>query len=225
MIRTYYRQPYLYTRPQPRQRYQPRYEVQVSPRWVDQFVHDIQTPPIAEQPANPTPPASAGKVTPWQPAIAVGETPTQFILQIELPGVPASDINLEATQATLRIYGERRRPETTGHGRFSVGNAARTEFRYGPFARTLQFSVAIDPHGITSDRQAGIVTLNIPKLAAQPPKTVKVAITSAPPTTEKPAPPAANLDPAPVADVPPAVIALPGPKTPEIEDDPWVASA
>ncbi|WP_448570190.1 Hsp20/alpha crystallin family protein [Trichothermofontia sp.] len=217
MIRTYYRQPYPYTRPQPRQRYQPRYEVQVSPRWVDQFGRDIQTPPLAEQPAQPSSPTSAAAVTAWQPAIAVTETPTQFTLQIELPGVPGADINLEATQTTLRIYGERRRPETAGQGR--------SEFRYGPFARTLQFGVAIDPHGITSDRQAGIVTLQIPKLAAQPPKTVKVAIASAPPAREELAPSAANPDPAPVADAPPAVIALPGPKTPEIEADPWAASA
>jgi|GEM_PF-2949517 len=221
MIRTYYRQPYPYTRPQPRQRlhqfYQPRYDVQVSPRWVDQFVRDIQTPPIAEQPAQPSAPAPEGEVTAWQPAIAVGETPTQFILQIELPGVPAADINLEATQTTLRIYGERRRPDTTGPGQ--------SEFRYGPFARTLQFAVAIDPHGITSDRQTGIVTLNIPKLAAQQPKTVKVTIASAPPVTEEPASSGTNPDSAPMAEVPPAVIPLPGPKTPEIEEDPWVASA
>lgn len=218
MIRTYYRQPYPYTRYQPRRSYQPRYEVQVSPRWVDQFMRDLQTPLTAEpQPAPLTSAAKIEQTAEWQPAIAVGETPTQFTIQIELPGVPAADINLEATQETLRIYGERRCPETTGHGH--------SEFRYGPFARTLQFGVAIDPHGITSDRQAGIVTLTVPKLAAQQPKTVKVTIAPPTPTIAQadPAPTAAG--PAPVAETPPTVIHLPGPQTPELEEDPWVASA
>ncbi|WP_448564235.1 Hsp20/alpha crystallin family protein [Trichothermofontia sp.] len=223
MIRTYYRQPYPYARYQPHQRYQLRYDAQVAPRWVDQFVRDVQMPPIAElQPTQPTPEV---KTTQWQPPIAVIETPTQFILQIELPGVPAADINLEATQATLRIYGERRRPETAGQGQFPVGNAARSEFRYGPFARTLQFSVAIDPHGITSDRQAGIVTLQIPKLAAQQPETVKVAIAAPAPaiTHTKPAPAAG--EPVAVAEPPTTVIPLPSPQTPDLGEDPWAASA
>lgn len=243
MIRTYYRQPY-YRQPYPNTRYQQAdIVVPVAPPGVDQWVHERQTANSDTQPASSDAAPEEVPSRGWQPAIAVSETPTQFTLQIELPGVPAADINLEATQQTLRIYGERHRPATTGH--------SRSEFRYGPFARTLQFGVAIDPHGITSDRQAGIVTLTIPKLAAQQPKTVKVTV-----ATPTPAPAIAPVESTPAATTPivaattqgnvaperaepsnpaaapiaatetsPTVIHLPGPQNPDLEEDPWLASA
>ncbi|UZQ55807.1 Hsp20/alpha crystallin family protein [Trichothermofontia sichuanensis B231] len=220
MIHTYYRQPYPYARYELRRSYQPYYAVEILPQGVEQLGHDRQAPAVVDLQTTPWTSESHSEepIPVWQPPIAVAETPTQFTLQIELPGVPAADINLEATQQTLRIYGERRRPATTGHGR--------SEFHYGPFARTVQFGVAIDPHGITSDRQAGIITLTIPKAAAQQPQTVKVTVATPTPTITaqaEAAPGAAGA--APVAETVPTVIHLPSHQTSDPEEDPWVASA
>lgn len=69
------------------------------------------------------------------------------------------------------ISGRRRAPEP------SPGTSVTSELRYGPFERIVALPVAIEPDHIQADLSHGILTLTLPKYAAQRPPVVKVQIT------------------------------------------------
>jgi HSP20 family protein len=94
----------------------------------------------------------------WAPLADVYETPDNFVVVLELPGVARDDMELGVADNILTVKGQRRmsgaRPDS-----FS-----RMERSYGLFARSFRFTDSIDTDRMTADFRDGILKVQLPKL-------------------------------------------------------------
>ena len=104
------------------------------------------------------------------------ESEDALTLHVQLPGVNADNIDVQASREVVAISGERSAPE------LSEGDKLRrNEFRYGSFRRVVSLPVAIDPQDVTADYEAGILVLTLPKAEDERNKVVKVSVAGAKP--------------------------------------------
>lgn len=112
--------------------------------------------------------------TTWTPAVSLVESAEALTLHVQLPGISAENIDIQASREVVAISGDRTSPE------LSEGNRLRrNEFRYGSFRRIVSLPVAIDPNKVTADYEAGILMLTLPKAEDERNKVVKVSLASA----------------------------------------------
>ena len=96
----------------------------------------------------------------WQPALDVSETAEAYLIQLEVPGVGAGDIDVDLANNILTIVGEKRRPYEANSTRMY-----RIERGYGPFERKVQLPEDIDPDAVEATLEKGVLTLRIAKRA------------------------------------------------------------
>ena len=137
-------------------------------------------------------------VTTWTPAAALVEDEAALTLYVQLPGVSAEDIDIQASREVVAISGDRKAP-TLAEGE----TLRRNEFRYGSFRRMMSLPVAIDPKGVSAEYEAGVLTVTLPKAEDERNKVVKVSVAGAQPAaiaqapeaqTEAASPEAGNAD-------------------------------
>jgi HSP20 family protein len=107
----------------------------------------------------------------WAPAVELKETDTNVILQAQIPGVEAKDLDIQVSQDAVSIAGEYRREKKTEEKGFF-----RSEFAYGQFQRIVPLPVRIDNESIVSEFKNGILTLTLAKMAGTAQKVVKVDV-------------------------------------------------
>ncbi len=109
--------------------------------------------------------------TTWTPAVTLVESKEALMLHVQLPGVDADNIDIQASREVVAISGDRT-PTKLSEGT----QLRRNEFRYGAFRRVVSLPVAIDPNGVTADYTAGILVLTLPKAEDERNKVVKVSV-------------------------------------------------
>lgn len=109
--------------------------------------------------------------TAWTPAVTLIEREDALLLQVQLPGVSADNIDVQASREVVAISGDRT-PLALTEGE----KLRRNEFRYGPFRRVVSLPVAIDPQAVSAAYEAGILLLTLPKAEDERNKVVKVTI-------------------------------------------------
>ena len=83
------------------------------------------------------------------------------MLEIELPGIKPSDVEVTAENGVLTIRGEKQSTSTEGNeGRYHV-----VERTYGSFTRSFQLPSAVDERSIEADFEDGLLSVHIPKAA------------------------------------------------------------
>lgn len=102
----------------------------------------------------PTVSAHAGA---WQPPTDIREDGEAYHLDLELPAVPAEDVQIELRDGVLRVAGERPAPATEG------GRAFRREQRYGKFERRFRLPEDADADGVSASAKNGIVSVVVRK--------------------------------------------------------------
>lgn len=117
--------------------------------------------------------------TTWTPAVSLLESEAALTLHVQLPGVDADGIDIQASREVVAISGDRTAPELAEGTKLR-----RNEFRYGAFRRVVSLPVAIDPKNVTADYEAGLLVLTLPKAEDERNKVVKVSVAGA---SEKPA--------------------------------------
>ncbi len=117
--------------------------------------------------------------TTWTPAVKIAESESALTLSVQIPGVKADDIDIQASREVVAISGHRMVNDLA-----EGTQLRRNEFRYGAFRRVVSLPVAIDPKQVTADYEAGILVLTLPKAEDERNKVVKVSIAGA---AEKPA--------------------------------------
>jgi len=93
----------------------------------------------------------------WNPPVDVREDPEAFVLEMDLPGVKAEDLQVVVEGRTLSIEGRRQLAQC---------NSATThlcERPDGRFSRAFEFEGNIDNDKIESRWQDGVLTVTIPK--------------------------------------------------------------
>ena len=96
----------------------------------------------------------------WQPRMDMYTTEAGAVIQAELPGIPAQDIQLEVEGRELRLCGICRPARETGV--YQV-----MECSHGPFCRTLLLPEGLDGSKVQASLRDGLLTITVPKAEAQ----------------------------------------------------------
>ncbi|WP_017325844.1 Hsp20/alpha crystallin family protein [Synechococcus sp. PCC 7336] len=107
----------------------------------------------------------------FAPSAELEETDEAYTLKLEVPGLEAKDINIEVTEDSVSVSGERK-SETKSE----QGGITRTEFQYGSFRRVVPLPGRIDNNTVKADYKDGILSLNLPKLGGNGNGAVKVSL-------------------------------------------------
>ncbi|MEZ6094569.1 MAG: Hsp20/alpha crystallin family protein [Pirellulaceae bacterium] len=112
--------------------------------------------------------SESASLSEFQPMTDIVENEKGFELTLELPGLPADNINVEYHEDVLTISGERK-SETES----TENKVHRRERRYGKFTRSFRIA-GIDGDKISADYADGILKLVAPKLEAVKPRKVEI---------------------------------------------------
>ncbi len=105
----------------------------------------------------------------FNPRMDVTENDANYIIQVELPGVPKSDVNVSVNDELLMtISGEKKRNEQS--------NLLRSERVFGSFKRTLQLPENADVEKIKATYNQGVLELTIEKKQPITPKQYDITI-------------------------------------------------
>ena len=113
---------------------------------------------------------SDSRRTGWVPAVDIREDNNEIALEIELPGIKPSDVEVTAENGVLTIRGEKQNASTEGNeGRYHV-----VERSYGSFTRSFQLPTGVDEQRIDADFTDGVLTVRIPKAALAQPRRIEI---------------------------------------------------
>jgi HSP20 family protein len=93
----------------------------------------------------------------WMPPVDLHETPSEYVITAELPGMSREDVQIQMHDGRLTLSGVRRErglPCEQYH---------RIERGHGSFSRTFQLPVAVDAENVTADLADGVLTVVCPK--------------------------------------------------------------
>ncbi len=99
-----------------------------------------------------------GETTMWHPNAELHQTDGELQVNIELPGVPKEQVNLESTEDYLRVTGERK-PLVS---ECPEGGYCCTEMCYGPFERTIYWPMRVQSDQTKAAYRDGILQVTVP---------------------------------------------------------------
>jgi HSP20 family protein len=105
----------------------------------------------------------------WTPALDVYETHDRFVINVELPGVSADDVDISVEDSTLTIRGER-----SFYREQSQDSFHRIERRFGEFSRSLTLPRTANAEDIQASFDAGVLTIEVPKKEEAKPKRISI---------------------------------------------------
>ena len=107
----------------------------------------------------------------FTPALDVYETPDEFVVFVAAPGVSEKDLNVELSNGTLTVTGERKAliegENVQAHYVSRMGG-------YGKFSVAYTLPAAIDENRVKAVYRNGVLEVRLSKAESAKPKTVKV---------------------------------------------------
>ena len=107
----------------------------------------------------------------WSPAVDVTESPTEFAVKAELPGMKQEDIKVTLLDQNLTISGERKIEKEE-----KDKNYHRIERSYGSFQRSFHLPSRIDGAKIKAAYKDGILEVKLPKAVDAREKEIAVEV-------------------------------------------------
>jgi HSP20 family protein len=107
----------------------------------------------------------------FMPSAELEDTPDAVHLKLEIPGLEAKDLDIQVSEHSVAISGERKSETKT-----EEKGAVRSEFRYGKFERIIPLPVQVKTDAAQAEYKNGILTLNLPKVEQEQKKVVKVEV-------------------------------------------------
>jgi len=128
----------------------------------DDFFRGFDVEPFAELEAR-----FAG----FSPSIDVLEDDEAFTVRAEIPGIAEKEIELQVTDDTITIKGEKKEEqEDKGKDFYCM------ERSYGSFHRTIHMPATVNREEVDASFKNGILTIKLPKIGETPAKTKKIPI-------------------------------------------------
>jgi HSP20 family protein len=107
----------------------------------------------------------------FMPTAEMEETDDTVYLKLEVPGLEAKDLDIEVTEESVFISGERKsETKTEEKGMY------RSEFRYGKFERQIPLPAHVQSDQAKAEYKNGVLTLTLPKVEGEKRKVVKVNV-------------------------------------------------
>jgi len=108
----------------------------------------------------------------WTPPVDLYETPTEFVLTAELPGLTRDEIEIQAEDGRIAIRGAR----SASAGRdIPCEQYHRVERGHGRFSRAFALPEPIEVDRVTADLKDGILTVSIPKAVERGTRKISVS--------------------------------------------------
>lgn len=111
----------------------------------------------------------------WVPAMDIVETPKEFALTAELPGMELKDLTVNVEDGVLSISGEKTEEKKEEEDK-KVYLYERT---YGSFQRSFSLPTGVDASKVNAEFSKGVLKVHIPKNGEVKPAGRKVEIKSA----------------------------------------------
>ncbi|MBR8837542.1 MAG: Hsp20/alpha crystallin family protein [Stigonema ocellatum SAG 48.90 = DSM 106950] len=108
------------------------------------------------------------------PAAEINETADAIHLKLEVPGIEAKDLDVQVTENSVTISGDRSTETKT-----EDKGVTRSEFHYGKFQRVIPLNAKIQNTNVTAEYKDGILNLTLPKKEEEKNKVVKVNLEQA----------------------------------------------
>lgn len=108
-------------------------------------------------------------LTLWAPNTDMTETENEYVINVDLPGIPKEDVNISFQDNRLVISGERRK-----EGKEEKENFLRRERYFGSFIRTFTLPNAVKDDGIKAKYHEGVLTVTVPKSEKSKAKNVQI---------------------------------------------------
>lgn len=102
------------------------------------------------------------------PPVNVFSDPDGYVVKVEVPGIPAEQLEIEGHGRTLTISGKRDVAAPQG------GSFHRRERGAGQFARSLQLPEDLDLGRAEATHKQGVLTIRIPKREEAKPRQINV---------------------------------------------------
>lgn len=105
----------------------------------------------------------------WTPPMDIFEYGECFVLHAELPGMKRDDISIQIDGDTMVLKGERRPSARRARESFH-----QIEITYGAFRREFALPKDVLIDAVKASYRKGVLTVNLPKVEASIPTTIKV---------------------------------------------------
>ncbi|WP_236792942.1 Hsp20/alpha crystallin family protein [Amycolatopsis sp. GM8] len=105
---------------------------------------------------------------PWSPSADVAETDTEYLFDVELPGINRDDIAVDLTGNRLAITGEVKEQER--EGRFH-----RRTRRTGKFSYRVLLPRGVDGDKVEATLDNGVLTVRVPKTETAQPRRIEIS--------------------------------------------------
>lgn len=92
----------------------------------------------------------------WTPSCNVSETPEEYRIEAELPGVKQEDLEVKVENRTLMLRGERREKKEEKQEKYH-----RVESSYGSFMRSFTLPDDADEDKIVAEYKDGLLTVRV----------------------------------------------------------------
>lgn len=102
------------------------------------------------------------------PPINVFQQGHDILAIVELPGVSKSDLQIQAKENSIRIFGKKE------VGYPEEASLHRRERVAGDFDRTVSFPVQIEPDGIKAEYRDGMLALFLPRAESDKPRNIQI---------------------------------------------------
>ena len=108
--------------------------------------------------------------TVWRPPMDLIEEPSRYILRADLPGVVATDVEIQVEDGKLVLRGERRLDPSLARE-----NYLRVERPQGRFAVQISLPPSVQHSAIRATHRNGVVEVILPKRKEEPPSRIELA--------------------------------------------------
>jgi HSP20 family protein len=105
------------------------------------------------------------------PALDVFEDKDDLVVKAELPGMEKDNVEVNLTDHTLTIKGEKRKEEEVKEEKYY-----RSERSYGSFVRTLELPATVQVDKIKASFKNGILEIRMPKTEEAKTKEIKIKV-------------------------------------------------
>ena len=117
------------------------------------------------------PSGNGGSVLNYIPSAEMEETAEDIRLKLEIPGMEAKDLNVDVTENSVTISGERKSETKT-----EEKGMVRSEFQYGSFERKISLPSHVQNDKVQAEYKNGILSLILPKIEGEKHKAVKINV-------------------------------------------------
>ena len=105
----------------------------------------------------------------WMPAVDIVDTPTAYVLKVELAGMRPEDVHIELEDDVLTIKGERHQ-----EAKLDTEQYESTEWHYGAFQRSISLPRSVKRDAIEATYENGVVEVRVPKAAEVEPHRIEL---------------------------------------------------